>query len=320
MSDMSDIDGGRPLVAVAIASPASAPAGAARAAVGAGVSRREATVDGVRLAYEDDGAGPAVVCLHAIGHGAGDFARLRARLRPRHRVVALDWPGQGCSGDDAVPPSAARYTELLSGLLDAIGIERAVLIGNSIGGAVAIRYAAANPQRVRALVLENPGGLDRPDRLSRLVIGGMVRFFHAGVRRARWYPAAFAAYYRLVLRGRCAAEQRAGIVASAFEIAPVLEGAWRSFSEPAADLRGLVADVRCPVLFAWAVRDQFIQLRRSRATIACFPQACLERFAAGHAAHLETPDAFEAAVERFLLEIPAAGAAPRPRVLPTASR
>src|ERR1700690_1483145 len=150
---MSDRDAGRAAAAVAITPPTFAPAGAPRAAVGAGAPRREVTVGGVRLAYTDDGEGPAVVCLHAIGHGAGDFARLRARLRPRHRVVALDWPGQGGSGDDAGPPSAARYTGLRGGLLDAIGVERAVLIGNSIGGAVAIRYAAAHPQRVGALVL-----------------------------------------------------------------------------------------------------------------------------------------------------------------------
>jgi len=280
--------------------------GGARAAVGAGPARREIAIGGVRLAYDDEGAGPPVVCLHAIGHGAGDFARLRARLRGRHRVVAIDWPGQGRSGNDPVAPSAARYADLLAGALDALGIQRPVLIGNSIGGAVAIRYAAAHPGRVRGVVLENPGGLDCPDRVSRVAVKGMVRFFAAGAKRARWFPAAFAAYYRLVLPGRPAAAQRARIVAAAFEIAPVLHGAWRSFGEPEADLRALVPAVSCPVLFAWAVRDRFIQLRRSLPSIRRFPQARLERFPAGHAPHLETPDAFEAAVERFLGELPEA--------------
>src|ERR1700690_428484 len=124
---MSDRDAGRAAAAVAITPPTFAPAGAPRAAVGAGAPRREVTVGGVRLAYTDDGEGPAVLCLHAIGHGAGDFARLRARLRGRHRVIALDWPGQGCSGNDTEPPSALRYTELLGALVDAIGIAPAVL-------------------------------------------------------------------------------------------------------------------------------------------------------------------------------------------------
>ena len=272
----------------------------ARAAVGAAPPRRELLIDGVRLTCGDDGAGPAVVCLHAIGHGAGDFTRLRAHLRERYRVLAIDWPGQGRSGEDHVPASAARYAELLTGVLDALGVERAVLIGNSIGGAVAIRYATTVPTRVAGLVLENPGGLDAPDRLARLAVGGMVRFLDAGVARARWFPAAFAAYYRLVLQRRSAAEQRARIVASAYEIAPVLRDAWRSFGEPAADLRAGAAAIRCPVLFAWAARDQIIQLRRSLPAIRRIAHAQLRRFPAGHAPHLETPDAFEAAVSEFL--------------------
>ena len=202
-----------------------------------------------------------------------------------------------------MPPSAVRYAELLAGVIDALGLERVVLIGNSIGGAAAIRYAAAHPERVRGLVVENSGGLDQPDRLARFVIAAMVRFFNAGVRRARWYPAAFGAYYRLVLPARAAAAQRARIVASAFEIAPLLHEAWRGFGEPSADLRGLVVDVRCPVLFAWAVRDRFLQLRRSLPTLQRFARARVERFKAGHAAHLEAPDAFEEALERFLAEL-----------------
>jgi 4,5:9,10-diseco-3-hydroxy-5,9,17-trioxoandrosta-1(10),2-diene-4-oate hydrolase len=273
----------------------------ARAAVGARPSARRIVVDRVALAVDDEGSGPAVVCLHAIGHGAADFARLRARLAPRWRVVAPDWPGQGRSDPDRVPPGAARYADLLGGVLDACSIGRAVLLGNSIGGAAAIRYAAAHPERVTALVLENPGGLDgADDRLARSVIGGMVGFFAAGARGAPWFPAAFAAYYRVVLQRGPAAPQRRRIVASAREIAPLLRDAWIGFGSPDADLRGLLPAIRCRVLVAWAARDQVIQLRRCRPALARFPAARLETFAAGHAPHLETPDAFEAALERFL--------------------
>ncbi|HLY36607.1 MAG TPA: alpha/beta hydrolase [Candidatus Binatia bacterium] len=275
--------------------------GTRRSAVGATHPWRDVTVDGVRLAADDEGAGtPALVCLHAIGHGARDFAALRRAFAPAHRVVALDWPGQGNSADDSRPPSAARYAALLAGVLDALGIERVVLVGNSIGGAAALRYAATHPERVAGLVLENPGGLDRPDRLSRRVIDLMVRFFAAGSRRAAWFPPAFAAYYRTVLQRSAAAAQRARIVASAYEIAPVLHDAWVSFGAPDADLRNLVPTIRCPTLFAWGVRDVAVQLRRSLPTIARFPNARLERFAAGHAAHLETPEELVAAVRRFV--------------------
>ena len=198
----------------------------ARTAVGALPSARRVVVDRVALAVDDEGSGPALVCLHAIGHGAADFARLRSRLAPRWRVVAPDWPGQGRSEPDRLAPDAARYADLLGGVLDACNIGRAVLLGNSIGGAAAMRYAAAHPERVTALVLENPGGLDgADDRLARSVIGAMVGFFAAGARGAPWFPAAFAAYYRLVLQRQPAAPQRRRIVASAREIAPVLRDA-----------------------------------------------------------------------------------------------
>jgi 4,5:9,10-diseco-3-hydroxy-5,9,17-trioxoandrosta-1(10),2-diene-4-oate hydrolase len=272
----------------------------ARSAIGA-VAPRYFTVDGVVLAFDDEGSGPPVVCLHAIGHGARDFERLRARLRDRHRVIALDWPGQGRSGGDHRPASAGRYAELLDAFLTAAGIERPILVGNSIGGAVAIRYAHAWPAAVRALVLENPGGLaPTTDLAARLALAAMARFFGAGARGARWFPAAFALYYRSVLQRPAARAQRRRIVAAAYDLAPVLAQAWGSFAAPEADLRALAPAVTCPVLFAWAARDQVVSLRRSLPAIRQFPDARIERFPAGHAPHLETPEAFEASIERFL--------------------
>lgn len=290
-----------------------------RAALGVSDPFRTIDVDGVTLGYSDEGPDrasvashadvPALVCLHAIGHGGGDFDRVRARWRGRRRVVTVDWPGQGRSGSDRVAPSAARYRELLGALLDALEVDRAVLLGNSIGGAAAFRYAARAPERVSGLVLENPGGLDRNDDVvARLAIGAMVRLFSAGAHGAWWYPVAFGAYYRTVLPAAAAAPVRSRVVAAGRELAPLLRDAWRSFAAPDADTRALAPRVACPVLFAWATRDRFVQLRRARPTIDRFPSARVVRFTkAGHAAHLEEPEAFEAELERFLDALPDAG-------------
>lgn len=276
-----------------------------RHAVGASADRRFVTVDGVRLAYDDAGRGPAVVCLHAIGHGASDFARLAERLRARHRVIALDWPGQGWSDPDREPPSSRRYAALLEGVLAALDPGPVVLVGNSIGGGVAIRHAAAHPGDVRGLVLANCSGLDAFDAVTRIACGMMAGFFRAGVRGARWFRPAFAAYYRSVLSGAAAAEQRARIVASADEIVPVLAEAWARFSSSDADLRPLAPTIACPVLFTWAVGDRFIQLRRNLPAIRTFPHARVVEFRAGHAPQLETPEAFEREVMAFLETLPA---------------
>ena len=274
-----------------------------RAAVGALVPRY-VEVDGVTLAYDDEGTGPAVVCLHAIGHGARDFERLGAALRGTHRVLALDWPGHGRSGVDRRPADAARYAQLLDGFLVATGTKQPVLVGNSIGGAAAIRHAYAHPEDVRGLVLENPGGLaPTEDRLAQAVLTAMARFFAAGRRGARWFGPAFATYYRTVLQRGAAGAQRARIVRAAYEVAPILEQAWRSFACAEADLRAMAEGVRCPVLFAWAARDQVVALSRSLPAIRRFPRARLERFSAGHAPHLETPAEFEASTIRFLASL-----------------
>jgi 4,5:9,10-diseco-3-hydroxy-5,9,17-trioxoandrosta-1(10),2-diene-4-oate hydrolase len=271
-----------------------------RHAVGASDARRFVDVDGVRLAYDDVGRGPTVVCLHAIGHGSGDFARLAARLRDRYRVLALDWPGQGWSAPDHEPPSNRRYAELLASFLTAVDAGPVVIIGNSIGGGAAIRHAVAHPESVRGLVLVNNSGLDLFDATTRIACSLMARFFRAGVRRARWFPWAFGAYYRTVLPLAAAAEQRARIVASAEEIAPVLAEAWGRFASPDADLRPLVPSITCPVLFAWAVGDRFNQLRRARPAIERFPNARLVEFKGGHAPQLEMPEEFERELEAFL--------------------
>ena len=275
-----------------------------RSALGAEPGK-EIVVDGVRLAYDDEGSGPALLCLHSIAHGAGDFAGLRARLRGRGlRVVCLDWPGHGRSADDSAPASGARCASLLAGFVDALGLEELVLLGNSIGGGAAIRFAAARPAAVRGLVLVDSAGLDRVDALARGVTRAMAAFFAAGARGARWFPRAFALYYSFVLPEPAARAQRERIVAASREMAPRLAEAWRSFGEPSADLREAAARLACPVLVCWAKRDRVLQLRRSLPAIRRIPHARLELFAGGHAPFLEDPEAFDRALLRFLDGLP----------------
>ncbi|MDX2166466.1 MAG: alpha/beta hydrolase [Deltaproteobacteria bacterium] len=274
-----------------------------RAAVGAAPGARAVVVDGVRLTYDDEGRGDAVVCLHALAHGAGDFAGFRARQRDRLRIIALDWPGQGRSAADRVAPSSARYAELLAGALDALRIERAVLLGNSIGGGAALRFAAAQPERVRGVIAANPSGLVPYGLQKRLFTRAVAAFFARGARGARWYPRAFAAMYRGVLSEPPAAEQRDRIIATGREMAPLLAAAWRSFAERSDDLRDVVPRIGCPTLITWSLGDTLNPLRFNRATIARLPHGRLETFAGGHAPFLECPQAFDSAFTRFLAEL-----------------
>ncbi|RIQ10893.1 alpha/beta fold hydrolase [Jiangella rhizosphaerae] len=107
-------------------------------------------VNGVDLAYDDAGSGPVVVLVHGALGDRRMWDHQFAALASRHRVVRYDWRGHGESGDAA--GEFAHHADLL-GLMDALGIERAALAGNSYGGAYALDVALAAPERVTSLTL-----------------------------------------------------------------------------------------------------------------------------------------------------------------------
>lgn len=284
-----------------------------RALVGVQAPFTLVACSGASLAVDRRGQGPAVLCLHATGHGGRDFEGLAARLVPQgFEVVAVDWPGQGASAADRAPASAAHYADLLEALIPQLfaGGEPPMVLGNSIGGAAALVLAARRPDLVRALVLCDPGGLVPVDGTVRRFTRAMAGFFRAGVKGRRWFPAAFALYYRLVLPGPAAREQRARIVAAAGETAPVLVEAWESFGAPQADIRHLLRDVAVPVLVAWAKRDRVIPWGRCRPAVEACPRATVRFFEGGHAAFLEDPDAFASELAEFIRGLEAQAARP----------
>jgi pimeloyl-ACP methyl ester carboxylesterase len=255
-------------------------------------------VDGVRLAVARLGRGPTVVCLHATGHGGRDFEAFAEAMSDRFEVIRIDWPGQGRSDPDHTPASAARYADLLGPALAQLGVTRPILLGNSIGGAAAIIHAAR--AEVAALVLCDPGGLVAVDATVRRFCRAFTALFRAGARRAWWYRAAFALYYRQVLPSPAAAAQRRRMVAAAYEIAPILVQSWTSFGQPNADIRDLAAGLDIPVWFAWAKGDKVIPLARCRPAIDAMKAATVSTFAGGHAAFLEQPGEFAEGFARFV--------------------
>ena len=171
-------------------------------------------VEGVELAVHDSEplGSPKLIllCLHAIGHGGGDFVGIEHSVQARWRVISIDWPGQGHSGPDPVPASAARYAQLLTALISQLSLEHVVLLGNSIGGAAALTYAAAYPETVTALILANPGGLN-PDAtgfLAGLFIGHLVGRFEAGIRQEASFEPWFRDYYESILITQSSASRR----------------------------------------------------------------------------------------------------------------
>ncbi|MFM0155493.1 alpha/beta fold hydrolase [Paraburkholderia sediminicola] len=100
-----------------------------------------------------------LVLLHGIGSGAASWVQQFEALGETRRVLAWDAPGYGASTPvNADSPTASEYATVLKEWLDALGIERCVLLGHSLGAIIAGAFAVANPQRVAGLLLLSPAG------------------------------------------------------------------------------------------------------------------------------------------------------------------
>jgi 2-hydroxy-6-oxonona-2,4-dienedioate hydrolase len=115
------------------------------------------------------GAGTPLVLMHGTGGHLEAYARNLQALAKRYRVVAYDYPGHGWTTPADKDLEVDAYVEHLAGLMDALGIGRAHLSGESLGGWVAVKFAARHPERVERLVLNTPGGtMATPEVMERI--------------------------------------------------------------------------------------------------------------------------------------------------------
>ena len=121
------------------------------------------TVGGRPIFVAEKGSGPAVVLLHGGGPGASgvsNYGRNIDVLAQSHRVIVPDMPGYGRSHKFVDHSDPFGYlADTIRGLLDELGLQKAHLVGNSYGGAAALRLALDTPHRADKLVLMGPGGI-----------------------------------------------------------------------------------------------------------------------------------------------------------------
>jgi pimeloyl-ACP methyl ester carboxylesterase len=119
-----------------------------------------AAPDMTPLAADRVGAGEPLLLLHGIGSTRDDFSALLPRLAERFDVLALDLPGHGESPLGTEPPTVAALTDAVEAELDARGLQRVHVLGNSLGGRIALELAARH--RARSVVALSPSGLGLP--------------------------------------------------------------------------------------------------------------------------------------------------------------
>jgi pimeloyl-ACP methyl ester carboxylesterase len=116
-------------------------------------------VAGVDTYVAEGGEGPPILLIHGYGDTADGWRRVVPGLMRDHRVVAIDMPPFGRSGEPPKGKLLDFYSEFFPTVLDELELERTTVIGHSLGGAVALRLAIENPDRVERLGLVAPAGL-----------------------------------------------------------------------------------------------------------------------------------------------------------------
>jgi len=111
------------------------------------------TVNGTRIAYLDIGGGPPVILVHGFGGSLWQWEYQQAALASHYRVITLDLPGSGLSDKPDLAYTPDEMVAFVRGFMDALGIQKAALVGNSMGAGLVIGMAVAHPERVDRLVL-----------------------------------------------------------------------------------------------------------------------------------------------------------------------
>lgn len=258
------------------------------------------------LAIRQDGSGPPLFLLSANPGDHRDFDAIRPALAERYRIVGVDWPGYGQSPAPADPrtASAMLFGRLLREAMEHLDLGPAILVGNSVGGNASVRQALDVPSSVRALVLVSPGGFTPHNAMSR----GFCRVKgNEAVTRvttpllARLYLRKRNDLVRQIL-ARAAGEQGSPAAVA------VNAAVWRSFVDPAHDLRERARKVGVPTWLAFGQHDPIIPASKDgRVAAATIPGAEMHVFGTGHMPFAEDPDAFLAALLPFLDRVGAAG-------------
>jgi len=259
-----------------------------------------------RISLLEAGTGPPAIAIHGLGATKASFLATVAALAPRFRVIAIDLPGFGDSDKPVGAPYDARYfaTSVVQ-LLDALGLERAHLIGNSLGGRVALEAALRDPERVDRMALLAPSlawrrrrpwapalRLVRPElgmlpHAPRPVVEHVLDRFMPEARTG-WAAAGVDEFLRSFLTPR----GRAAFYAAARQI-------YLEEPEGANGFWPRLRELSVPSLFVWGRRDTLVPLAFARHVTEAVPAAEHLELDCGHVPQMELPRETHAAIERF---------------------
>ncbi len=270
-----------------------------------------AEAGGLRLHYHEAGAEHAetVILLHGGGPGASawsNFGRNLPEFAKHYRTIAVDQPGFGRSDKPAEHPQYFRHSaDAVAGLMDALGIERAHFVGNSLGGGAAVRLALNHGKRAGRLVLMGPGGLSvnvfAPDPTEGVKNLGR---FAAKPSRER-----MEAFLRIMVHDQALITDELiddrFAAANTPESLAAMRAMGKSFAQPGTYEEGMLwreaHRLRQRVLLIWGREDRVNPLDGALLALKTIPRAQLHVFGGcGHWAQLEKFDEFNRLALDFL--------------------
>jgi len=215
--------------------------------------------NGRRIHYLDEGQGPVVVLLHGSGNGACGYSNFKgnypALVKAGYRTILPDLVGFGYSDKPAdVEYPLSFFVECVKQALDVIGVAKYTLLGNSLGGAVALGFALEHPQNVERLVLMAPGGLnDLPDYLAMPGMAAMFQTFSGGApltvdKMKAFFIQAF------VVNPACVDD---ALVAERFELMKLQNPqVMKTMKVP--NLTARLPEIGCPALTLWGLNENMM--------------------------------------------------------------
>jgi pimeloyl-ACP methyl ester carboxylesterase len=267
------------------------------------------TVEGHPVGLTVAGSGDPIVLLHGIGRDRTDWFRIAPGLAEQHTVYAIDIEAFGESAAWGERVTLASMAHMVRSTLAAVGEHRpVVLMGNSMGGAVALRMHADDPAAVRALVLVSPAGFGDDAAMGlRLmtvpVLGEVLQRCHtvAAALQVRALFADAALATRELAQESARRMRRPGARRHYLEVIRDL-GAWRGVRpEWRREVLEALAAAGTPTIVLWGDKDAVLPHRHLDAVSATVPHAVpVSLPGIGHAPQLEDPDRFLALVTDFV--------------------
>jgi pimeloyl-ACP methyl ester carboxylesterase len=268
-------------------------------------------VHGHRRAYRMAGSGPVLLMIHGIGDSSQSWLPVMSALAEHHTVIAPDLLGHGDSAAPRADYSVAAYANGMRDLLDVLGVDRATVVGHSLGGGVAAQFAYQYPERCERLVLVATGGVG-PEVNPALRLGSLpfaelaLLPLHLPVVRLLGRVT----FRTLQVTGTDIGRDADALV-RLFEALPDggARGAFSRTLRSVVDWRGQVVTLRdraylsadVPVLLVWGAHDAVIPVAHAELAAAALPQARVEIFdEAGHFPHHHDPERFNRLLVDFV--------------------